>query len=118
KNSMTKRAIEGTDLEGLSDTLAGPTAIAFGKEDVVLPEAIAVGPASVSDKPIAFGKEDVVLPAKILADFAKDHKDLEIKGGVIEGKVATLEEIQELSKLPDYDGLVSMLLSVLQAPIR
>lgn len=93
KNSMTKRAIEGTDLEGLSDTLAGPTAIAFGKEDVVL-------------------------PAKILADFAKDHKDLEIKGGVIEGKVATLEQIQELSKLPDYDGLVSMLLSVLQAPIR
>src|SRR5688500_15579203 len=60
KNSMTKRAIEGTDLEGLSDTLAGPTAIAFGKEDVVL-------------------------PAKILANFAKDHKDLEIKGGVIEG---------------------------------
>src|SRR5699024_11636028 len=73
-SSMTKRAIEGTELEGLSDTLAGPTAIAFGKEDVVL-------------------------PAKILADFAKDHKDLEIKGGVMEGKVARLEEVKELSKL-------------------
>src|SRR5699024_9088603 len=90
---MTMRSMEVTDLEALSYTLAGPTAIAFGKEYVVL-------------------------QAKILADFAKDHKDLEIKGGVIEGKVATLEEIQELSKLPDYDGLVSMLLSVLQAPIR
>src|SRR5699024_5304083 len=69
KNSMTKRAIEGIDLIGLSDTHDGPTAIASGKEDVIL-------------------------QATMLAVFAKDHKDLEIKGGVIEGKVATLEEIQ------------------------
>lgn len=93
KNTMARRAVEGTDLEGLSDKLVGPTAIAFGTEDVVL-------------------------PAKILNNFSKDHDALEIKGGVIEGKVATLEEIKELSTLPDYNGLVSMLLSVLQAPIR
>ena len=93
KNTMTRRAIEGTDLEGLSDVLAGPTAIAFGKEDAVL-------------------------PAKILAEFAKKHEALELKGGAIEGKIATLDEIKELATLPDYDGLVSMLLSVLQAPIR
>ena len=63
-------------------------------------------------------KRIVVAPAKILHDFSKEHEALEIKGGVIEGKVATLDEIKELSTLPDYNGLVSMLLSVLQAPIR
>lgn len=93
KNTMTRRAVEKADLTELSDSLVGPTAIAFSKEDVVA-------------------------PAKILHEFSKEHEELEIKGGVIEGKVATLDEIEELSKLPDYNGLVSMLLSVLQAPIR
>src|SRR5699024_683175 len=93
KNTMTKRAIADGDLSGLSDILEGPTAIAFGKEDVVA-------------------------PAKILNNFAKDHTALEFKGGVIEGEVATVDQIKELSTLPDYDGLVSMLLSVLQSPIR
>lgn len=93
KNTMTKRAIADGDLSGLSDILEGPTAIAFGKEDVVA-------------------------PAKILNNFAKDHAALEFKGGVIEGEVATVDQIKELSTLPDYDGLVSMLLSVLQSPIR
>lgn len=93
KNTLARRAIQDTDLEELTDVLVGPTAIAFSKEDVVA-------------------------PAKILHEFSKDHEDLEIKGGVIEGKVATLDDIQELSTLPDHTGLVSMLLSVLQAPIR
>ena len=93
KNTLARRAIEGSDFEGLHDTLVGPTAIAFGKEDVVA-------------------------PAKVLHNFAKDHEALEIKGGVIQGAVASLDEIKELSTLPDYDGLVSMLLSVLQAPVR
>lgn len=93
KNTMTRRAVEDGELSDLVKDLVGPTAIAFGKDDVVA-------------------------PAKILNEFAKNHEALELKGGVIEGKVATLEEIKELSTLPDYDGLVSMLLSVLQAPIR
>lgn len=93
KNTMTRRAIEQAELNTLSDTLVGPTAIAFSKEDVIA-------------------------PAKILGKFAKEHSALEIKGGVIEGEVATLEQLSELAKLPDYNGLVSMLLSVLQAPIR
>lgn len=93
KNTLARRAIADTDLSELQETLVGPTAIAFGKEDVVA-------------------------PAKILHNFSKEHEALEIKGGVIEGKVATLDEIKELSTLPDYNGLVSMLLSVLQAPIR
>ena len=93
KNTLTRRAVEEADLSDLSENLVGPTAVAFSKDDVVA-------------------------PAKILHQFSKDHEALEIKGGVIEGKVASLDEIKELSTLPDYNGLVSMLLSVLQAPIR
>jgi large subunit ribosomal protein L10 len=93
KNSMARRAAEELDLGELKDVLAGPTAIAFSKDDVVA-------------------------PAKILNNFAKDHEALEIKGGVIEGNIATLEQIKDLAVLPSYEGMLSMLLSVLQAPVR
>ena len=72
-----------------------------------------VGPSAV-----AFSHEDVVAPAKILNDFAKDADALEIKGGAIEGAVASKEEIIALASLPSREGLLSMLLSVLQAPVR
>jgi large subunit ribosomal protein L10 len=93
KNTMTRRAVEAAELNGLSDILVGPNAVAFSSEDVVA-------------------------PARILNNFAKDHEALEIKGGVIEGEVATMDQLKELADLPDYDGMVSMLLSVLQAPMR
>lgn len=93
KNSLTRRAAEAADLAGLTDVLTGPNAIAFSTEDVVA-------------------------PAKILSKFAKDHEALEIKAGVIEGNLATIEEIKALADLPSREGLLSMLLSVLQAPIR
>ena len=60
----------------------------------------------------------LVAPAKILNDFAKDADALEIKGGAIEGAVASKEEIIALASLPSREGLLSMLLSVLQAPVR
>lgn len=93
KNTLARLAANEADLSELNDILVGPTAIAFSNEDVVA-------------------------PAKVLNNFAKDHEALEIKGGVIEGKVATLEQIKELADLPNYEGLLSMLLSVLQAPVR
>lgn len=93
KNTMTRRATEKTNLTDLDEHLVGPTAIATSKEDVVA-------------------------PAKVLNNFAKDHNALEIKTGIIEGRVVSLEEITQLASLPSYDGMVSMLLSVLQAPIR
>jgi large subunit ribosomal protein L10 len=93
KNSMSRRAAEAADVAEINDTLVGPTAIAFSNNDVVA-------------------------PARILNDFAKTNENLEIKGGIIEGKVASLEQIKELADLPNYEGMVSMLLSVLQAPIR
>ena len=70
------------------------------------------------DNPYAFSNEDVIAPAKILNDFAKDAEALEIKGGAIEGAVASKEEILALATLPNREGLLSMLLSVLQAPVR
>ncbi|MCB4999534.1 50S ribosomal protein L10 [Streptococcus mutans] len=93
KNSILRRAAEKADLEGFDDIFTGPSAVAFSNEDVVA-------------------------PAKIINDFAKDAEALEIKGGAIEGAVSTKEEIQALAALPNREGLLSMLLSVLQAPVR
>nr|WP_321316074.1 50S ribosomal protein L10 [uncultured Ligilactobacillus sp.] len=94
KNTYLKRAAAKAGIEGMDDVFVGPTAVAFSEE------------------------EDVTAPARILVKFAEDHEALEVKGGMIEGKVASLDEINALSKLPDRDGLLSMLLSVLQAPVR
>ena len=56
--------------------------------------------------------------ARVLYNFAKEHQALELKAGLIEGSVASLEQVMELAKLPNREGLLSMLLSVLQAPMR
>ena len=93
KNSILRRAAEKAGLEGFDYIFTGPSAVAFSNEDVVA-------------------------PAKIINDFAKDAEALEIKGGAIEGAVSTKEEIQALAALPNREGLLSMLLSVLQAPVR
>ncbi|MBC5638540.1 MULTISPECIES: 50S ribosomal protein L10 [Ornithinibacillus] len=93
KNTMSRRAAEAAELAELNEVLVGPTAIAFSKDDVVA-------------------------PAKILSNFAKEHEALEIKAGVLDGKIVTLDQIKELADLPNYEGMVSMLLSVLQAPMR
>ncbi|MEM5671961.1 50S ribosomal protein L10 [Bacillus cereus] len=93
KNSLTRRAAESAEMAELNEFLTGPNAIAFSNEDVVA-------------------------PAKVLNDFAKDHEALEIKAGVIEGKLVTLDEVKAIATLPSREGLLSMLLSVLQALIR
>lgn len=93
KNTLTRRAVEQVELTELNDALTGPNAIAFSTEDVVA-------------------------PAKILSEFAKEHEALEIKAGVIEGNIATIDEIKAIADLPSREGLLSMLLSVLQAPMR
>ncbi|MBM7663374.1 large subunit ribosomal protein L10 [Bacillus mesophilus] len=93
KNTLTRRATEEVGLGGLNEYLTGPNAIAFGSDDVVA-------------------------PAKIINEFAKKNDKLEIKAGVIEGNIASLEDVKALAELPSREGLLSMLLSVLQAPIR
>ena len=93
KNTLVRRAAEAAGIEGLEEFLTGPNAIAFSNEEVVA-------------------------PAKILADFAKENEALEIKAGVIEGSVVSAEQVNTIGSLPSKDGLVSMLLSILQAPVR
>jgi large subunit ribosomal protein L10 len=93
KNSMLRRATEKTELTDLDQYLTGPTAVAFSKNDIVA-------------------------PAKILTEFAKKNDKLAVKGGVVEGKVVDFTQIKALADLPSREGLLSMLLSVLQAPVR
>ncbi|SFU68496.1 50S ribosomal protein L10 [Alicyclobacillus macrosporangiidus] len=93
KNTLTRRAAAQAQVAGIEEYLTGPSAIAFGFED-----------------PVA--------PAKVLFDFAKKHKALELKGGVVEGRVVSAKEVEALANLPSREGLLSMLLSVLQAPVR
>lgn len=93
KNTLLRRATAEAELTDLDEHLVGPTAIAFSEEDAIA-------------------------PAKILSQFAKKNEQLEIKAGVVEGKVVSVDEIKALAELPSREGLLSMLLSVLQAPVR
>ena len=93
KNTFLRRAADKAGYEGLDETFTGPTAVAFGSEDATA-------------------------PARIFSKFAEDHEALTIKGGMIDGEVVTLDEIHALAKLPNREGMLSMLCSVLQAPVR
>ena len=93
KNTLTRRAAETVGVEAINEFLTGPNAIAFSNEDVVA-------------------------PAKIINEFAKKNEALEIKAGIIEGTIASVEDVKALAELPSREGLLSMLLSVLQAPVR
>lgn len=94
KNKILTRAAEKAGFADLNDTFVGPTAVAFGNGD------------------------DSIAAARILAKFAKDHDVLEIKGGMMEGKVVSVDEINTYATLPSRDDLLSMLASELQSPIR
>ncbi len=93
KNTLARRATANAELSELDEFLIGPTAIAFSKDDIVT-------------------------PAKILTDFAKKNENLSVKAGVVEGRVVGFDQIKALADLPSREGLLSMLLSVLQAPVR
>ncbi|WMT40557.1 50S ribosomal protein L10 [Paenibacillus sp. D2_2] len=93
KNTLVRRATAAAELTELDEVLTGPTAIAFSVEDAIA-------------------------PAKILNDFAKKNDALKVKGGVVEGRVVGADQIKALAELPSREGLLSMLLSVLQAPVR
>lgn len=55
---------------------------------------------------------------KVLTKFAKRNEEVQIKAGLVEGKYLEKDKVLEVSKLPDKNGLLSMILSVLEAPIR
>lgn len=66
---------------------------------------------------VAFSAEDPVAPAKILNDFSKDHNALEIKAGILDGKVIALDEVKALAELPSREELLAKLVGSMQAPI-
>ena len=91
KNTLAKIAIQGTGFEGLTENLAGPTAMAFGFSD-----AVAV--------------------AKALVDFGKEHDALEIKGGVLDGEPLDAKQIGQLAQMPGRDELRAKLLALFMTP--
>lgn len=95
KNTLTRIAVNELGIEGFAEHLEGPTALASSKEDAVA-------------------------PARIIETFIDDTKTeaLTVKVGMVEGAVLSTEEVKAIAKLPNRDGMLSMLLSVLQAPIR
>ena len=92
KNTMMNFAFKGTDFEQLGDLLNGPSAMAVSATD----------PAA---------------PARVLYQFAKQAKALEIKGGVIEGKFYDAAAMTEIAEIPSKDVLLSKLLGSMQSPI-
>ena len=90
KNSLLVRAAEQTDVDLIKDQFKGPNAVALSYTD-----------------PVA--------PAKVLTNFAKDHEELEIKGGVLNGQVLELNDIKTLSAMPSRDQLLGKLVSTLNA---
>lgn len=92
KNTLARRAVEGTSFECLKDQMVGPLAFA------------------VSTDPVA--------AAKILSEFAKDNEALKIKAGAMGGKLMSLAQIQALAVLPGREQLLAMLLGTMQAPVR
>ncbi len=93
KNSLVERAVDELGYNELNDILKGPNAIVFS--------------------------EDVIAGAKVIAKYAKRHRDiLVVKGGIVEGKFVDAKGMLEVAKLPGKEGLLSMFLSCLQAPIR
>ena len=92
KNTMMKRAFEGTDFAQLDEYLEGPNAIAISKEDATA-------------------------PARILSKFAKEAPALELKAGVVEGNYYDVDGIKSLASIPSREELLSKLLGSMQSPI-
>ncbi len=92
KNTLLRRASEGTPAKGIEQFFVGPTAVAIAKTD-----AVAV--------------------AKALVNFAKDNDQLEIQAGMLGERAITASDIQELSKMPPKEVLLARMLGSLNAPV-
>lgn len=88
KNNITRRALQACGIEGLEEQLEGPTAVILGYEDYLE-------------------------PAKAIYEYTKKNEAYKIKGGIVEGKVMTAEEIITLAKLPSRQTLLGMLAGAL-----
>ena len=93
KNSLARRAVEGTDFECMSEGMTGPLVMAFSQED----------PGAA---------------ARVIKDFAKDHDTLVVKLVSIGGKLLTPGDIETLAKMPTYEQAISILMGTMKAPIQ
>jgi len=91
KNTLARRAAEGTDFKAAEELFTGPVAIAYGADPVGM--------------------------AKAIADFAKEHKALEVKGGILDGKLVDTQGIKALASLPSREVLLAKMLGSMQSPI-
>ena len=92
KNTMMKRAFDGTEFASLNDSLEGPNAIAISKEDATA-------------------------PARMVASFAKDIPNLEMVAGVVEGQFYDANGMKAISQIPGREVLLGRLLGSMQSPI-
>jgi large subunit ribosomal protein L10 len=92
KNTLVKRALEQAGIKGLTDLMEGPNAIAFSYDDPIT-------------------------PAKIGSEFAKTHKELELKAGIVEGEFFNETKVKELADIPTREALIAKLLGSLKAPV-
>lgn len=92
KNSLVARAVEELGHADFEQLLAGPNAFIFSEDSIAGP--------------------------RVITKYARRNEALVIKGGLVEGSVVDAKQIQTVAKLPGREGLISMFLSVLQAPIR
>lgn len=92
KNTLVKRAIEGTKYEGLADALAGPSALAISQTDATA-------------------------PARVLNKVMEEFKKMEFKAGVIEGELFDAAGIQAIADIPSRDELIAKFMGSIQSPI-
>lgn len=91
KNTLTGLVVKGQGIEGVESYLEGQVAIAFGK--------------------------DPVAPAKVLADFIRETKKMEIKAGILEGRVINAKGVKELAELPPREVLLAKMMGSMQSPL-
>lgn len=91
KNTLARRAVEGTDFECMQEGMVGPLVLAFSMED----------PGAA---------------ARVLKDFAKEHSALDVKLVSISGKLLPGSELDRLASMPTKDQAISMLMALMKAP--
>lgn len=99
----------GVEYKVYKNTLTTLAAKELGLGEI---ESVLQGPLSV-----AFGYEDPTAPARILNDFAKDHKKLELKGGIVQGEIFDGDKVKQLATIPPKEVLIAKLLGSFKAPL-
>ena len=91
KNTLTKRAMDELNID-FSEYLSGPSAISFGSDELSI--------------------------VKVISDFSKEHDKLVLKAGIVDGKIATVDDLKQYASIPSRDGLLTMLAAGMMEHVR